>query len=255
MILLLDIGNSTIGLALVEKDEIIKNYRVATESKKTYDEYFSLISSILNLSKVTNVAISSVVPRVTEQIVKMCKKHLNIIPFVVEVGVKTGIDINTDAPKEVGADLICLAAALNNTSPTIIIDLGTATKLLYCKNNSILGAVITPGIEISHKALINTTALLPEVELKVTKNVLGKNTTECLQSGMTHGNAAMIDGLINKIINECKLDKVFLVGTGGLSSVILPLCKYEILRDPLLIFKGLLKIYKKNLLKEIHQNA
>jgi type III pantothenate kinase len=245
MILLFDVGNSTIGIALSDGKNLLDNYRLTTDVQKTYDEYFHSIKNILDVEKITRIAISSVVPRVTEQLIKLSKKYFDISPFVLEAGVKTKININTDVPKEVGSDIICDCAGLEHTSPTLILDLGTANKYIYCKNNSIVGVIITPGVASSQKALVSHTALLYDVELKVPKNVLGRNTTECMQSGMTYGCAAQIDGLISRISEEVKED-FNIIGTGGLSSVILPLCKHEVKRDANLVFNGLLKIYNLN---------
>ncbi|MDR2867492.1 MAG: type III pantothenate kinase [Acholeplasmatales bacterium] len=247
MILLFDIGNSTIGVALAKENSIISNYRLNTDLSKTYDEYFYSLKSIIDIQEIKAIAISSVVPRITEQIIKLSRKYFQIEPLVVEVGVKTGISVKTDAPKEVGSDLICDCAGLEGLANqgVLIIDLGTATKYLYCKDNAILGAIITCGIAVSQKALVTKTALLPDVELKVPSHVLGRNTTECIQSGSSYAVAAQIDGLIERIKLEVKEDFLVLT-TGGLSSFILPLCQHKMIREPLLVFKGLLKIYHKN---------
>jgi len=246
LILLFDVGNSTIGIAVVENMQIVSNFRLTTSTLKTYDEYYSLIKEMIDTTKVVDIAITSVVPRITEQLIKMSKKHFKLDPFVLKYGVKTGINVKTDAPKEVGSDLICDAAGLDDDKPCLILDLGTANKFLYCENNAILGAIITPGVAVSQKALVNSTALLPDVELAVPKKVLGNNSVNCIQSGITYGTAAQIDGLISLIREEVKTN-FSIIGTGGLASIILPLCKEKITRDSLLVFKGLLKIYYKNL--------
>lgn len=245
MILLFDVGNSTIGCALASENSIISNYRLNTDTTKTYDEYYYSIKNLIDISKVDSIAISSVVPRITEQIIKLSKKYFNINPFVLALGVKTGVSVKTDAPKEVGSDLICDCAGLSSLKPTLIIDLGTATKYLYCKDSTILGAIIITGIAVAQRALVASTALLPDVDLKIPNNVLGRNTTECIQSGLTYGVACQIDGLIDKIKEEVKED-FDIITTGGLSSIVVPLCRHEIKREPLLVFKGLLHIYLKN---------
>jgi type III pantothenate kinase len=186
------------------------------------------------------------VPRLTEKLKEIARKFVGIEPLIVGPGVKTGLNIKTDHPREVGADLICDAVGLDDDiDPALIVDLGTAIKYIYVKHKTILGVIITPGVNVSIKALVGQTALLPDIDIEVPKKVLGTNTIHCMQSGVTYGVAAQVDGLIDRIKAEVNEDfKVIL--TGGLSRLIAPLCSHPLEVDQDIILKGLLKIYNKN---------
>jgi type III pantothenate kinase len=246
MILLFDVGNTNVSIGISDGFKITDTYRLNTIVTKTSDEYYIQMRNIIDFTQIKHVAISSVVPRITEKLIEISKHYLNIEPLVIGPGVKTGINIKTDHPREVGADLICAAAgSVALDAPTIIVDLGTAIKYIYVKNKTIKGVVITPGVAISIKALVGNTALLPDIDITVPKKVLGTNTVTCMQSGVTYGVAAQVDGLIDRIIDETNENcKVIL--TGGLSSTIAPLCKHELTRDPDLVLKGLYEIFLKN---------
>lgn len=243
-ILLIDVGNTTINIATYRDDKLLKNFKLNTDTSKTSDEYYLDLNKFYDLTNIKDVVIASVVPYITNELVTLFKNHLNIDPILLQPKTKTGVNIIADNPREVGADLIAGAASLDNKS-YLIIDLGTATKYIYVKNKTILGVVITPGVEISIKALVGKTALLPNIDIYVPKKVLGNNTTECMQSGVTYGAAAQIDGLIELIKDEVKDDFKVLI-TGGLAPLIKPLIKHEVLCNPNLIFEGLLKIYHLN---------
>jgi len=247
MILLIDVGNTTINMAVSDGEKLFKTAMINTNLNKTSDEYYMDLRVIFELDQIKNVIISSVVPVVTKELVELSKKHLNIEPITIEPPIKTGVRVNTDNPKEVGADLIAVAAAVinNDNKSYLIVDLGTASKMIYVKNNAITGVIIFPGIEVSIKALVGNTALLPNIDIKVPKKVLGKNTIECMQSGVTYGVAAQIDGLVEMIKKEVN-EEFSVITTGGLSGVINPLLKTKITDQPNLIFDGLLKIYNLN---------
>ncbi len=246
MFLLFDIGNTNIFMGISDGFKIIDTYRLNTEIDKTGDEYYIQMKNLIDFKLVKHVAISSVVPRVTEKLKEISRKFLNIEPLVVGPGVKTGLNIKTDHPREVGADLICDAVGLDDDiDNALIVDLGTAIKYIYVKHKTILGVIITPGVDVSIKALVGNTALLPDIDIEVPKKVLGTNTIHCMQSGATYGVAAQVDGLIERIKKEVKED-FSIVLTGGLSQMIAPLCSHELTVDSDLILKGLLKIYNKN---------
>jgi type III pantothenate kinase len=246
MVLLFDVGNTNISIGISDGFKIIDTYRLNTIVSKTADEYYIQMKNIIDFDAIKHVAISSVVPRITEKLVQISKHYMHIDPLIVGPGVKTGINIKTDHPREVGADLICDAAGASAYEmPTLIVDLGTAIKYIYVKNKTINGVIITPGVSISIKALVGNTALLPDIDIIVPKKVLGTNTVTCMQSGMTYGVAAQVDGLIDRIREETKEDcKVIL--TGGFSQTIAPLCKHDLIRDPDLVLKGLYEIFLKN---------
>src|SRR5690554_238950 len=247
MILLIDVGNTTINMAVSDGEKLFKTAMINTNLNKTSDEYYMDLRVIFELDALPILIISSVVPVVTKELVELSKKHLNIEPITIEPPIKTGVRVNTDNPKEVGADLIAVAAAVinNDNKSYLIVDLGTASKMIYVKNNAITGVIIFPGIEVSIKALVGNTALLPNIDIKVPKKVLGKNTIECMQSGVTYGVAAQIDGLVEMIKKEVN-EEFSVITTGGLSGVINPILKTKITDQPNLIFDGLLKIYNLN---------
>ena len=247
LILLFDVGNTNISIGISDGIQIVENYRLNTEVSKTSDEYYMQIKDMVKNHQIKHIAISSVVPRITEKLKEISLRYFHVEkPLIVGPGIKTGIQIKTDHPREVGADIICDAAAITKTeTPHLIIDLGTANKYIYVKDKTILGVVITPGVHISIKALVGNTALLPDIDIEVPKKVLGTNTITCMQSGVTYGVASQVDGLIKRIREEVEIDfKVIL--TGGLSEMIAPLCAYELERDPDLVLKGLLHIFLKN---------
>lgn len=246
MVLLFDVGNTNINIGLSNGLEIIKSFRLNTEVDKTSDEYYMAIESLFSVKDVKAIAIASVVPRITEKLRDISKRFFKIEPLVIGPGVKTGVNIKTDNPKEVGSDLICGAAGLKDQDgSTLIVDLGTAIKYVYVKNKVIKGAIITPGVDISIKALVGNTALLPDIDIIVPKKVLGTNTAHCMQSGVTFGVAAQVDGLIHRIQKEVN-ESFSVTLTGGLSPIIAPLCFSEISENKLLVLIGLLNIYKKN---------
>lgn len=246
MILLFDVGNTNISIGLSDGKNVSETFRLNTEVTKTADEYFIAMKSLIDMKKIHAVAISSVVPRITEKLKDICNRFLNLEPLTIGPGIKTGLNVKTDNPREVGADLICGAVAVELIkSPVLVIDLGTAIKYIYVKNKTILGVIITPGVNISIKALVGNTALLPDIDIEVPKKVLGTNTISCMQSGVTYGVAAQVDGLIERISDEVKEDFSVIL-TGGLSQTIAPLCKHKLSRDPDLVLKGLLNIFNRN---------
>lgn len=246
MILLFDVGNTNINIGLAKDHVIQESYRLNTEVNKTADEYLIAIRSLFDVKEVRAVAIASVVPRVTEKLVEICDRFFKLVPLIVGPGIKTGVNIKTDNPKEVGADLICGAVGVEDAeTPMLIVDLGTAIKYIYVKDRHILGVVITPGVDISIKALVGHTALLPDIDIEIPKKVLGTNTITCMQSGVTYGVAAQVDGLIGMIQKEVGIPFDVIL-TGGLSPTIAPLCETPLTLEPDLVLMGLLRIYYKN---------
>jgi type III pantothenate kinase len=247
LILLFDVGNTNISIGISDGINILETYRLNTEVQKTADEYYVQIKSMVGNHQISHLAIASVVPRITEKLKEISVRYFKIKhPLTIGPGVKTGVFIKTDNPKEVGADIICDAAAIIDTEiPHLIIDLGTANKYIYVKNKTILGVVIAPGVHISIKALVGNTALLPDIDIEVPKKVLGTNTISCMQSGVTYGVASQVDGLIERIRFEVEED-FHVILTGGLSEMIAPLCNFILDRDPNWVLKGLLNIFHKN---------
>lgn len=247
MVLLVDIGNSNIVFACANKDKIEDTYRLKSFLDKTDDEYYFLLYPILKDKKIDAVMISSVVPIITSALKNVFKKYFNINPIILGPGVKTGVQLKVDDPKTVGADIICdVAGVAGLANEAIIVDLGTATKYIYVKNQVFLGVSIAPGVSISMKALVNNAALLPNVELISPKKVIGTSTINCIQSGVIYGAASQVDGMIERIKEEIGNSNVKVFATGGLSSIIVPLCKNDITTIPNLTINGLLRIYELN---------
>lgn len=253
MILAIDIGNSHIVLGCIDDDRILFEARMATDRIKTSDQYCAELKSLLDLyqvdlSKIDGTIISSVVPPVLNAITESVRKLIGKRCMVVGPGLKTGLNIRIDNPAEVGSDLIVAAVAAMQEygTPLIIIDMGTATTFsVVSDDKAYLGGAICPGVMISLDALTSRTAQLPGISLDVPKRVVGRNTVDCMQSGLLYGTAAMIDGMISR--TEAELGcKTKVIATGGLSKYILPLCKEKIIYDEDLLLKGLNILYKRN---------
>lgn len=245
MLVLFDVGNTNIHISKVTHDVITEQYRIQTNPNLTPDELYVKLSSYLGDQTVTACAISSVVPRLTTILQLLSKTYFKCDPLILKAGVKTGLKIKTDHPQEVGADLICAAVEVMNDTHQVIVDLGTAIKYIYVHNYTMKGVIITPGIDISMKALVGGTALLPDIHIDVPKKVLGTNTIECMQSGVTYGIASQIEGLIDRIEKEIG-HTVNVILTGGISPLISPLIMRPHTLDDHVVLKGLLKIYQKN---------
>ena len=253
MILTIDIGNTNIVLGGFDDEKLRFISRISTNAKKTDAEYATKLKSILSLygvdeSEVSGAAISSVVPILTQTMANAIKIVFKVKAVIVGPGIKAGISFLADNPAQVGADLICacVAAAKLYTPPVLIIDMGTATKfMLVDESKSFTGVSIMPGVEISLKALTGGAAQLPQISLVPPKKLLGTNTIDCMRSGIIYGNAAMLDGMIDRIGDEVK-SELTIVATGGLSRSIIPYCRHDVILDDDLILKGLLIIYNKN---------
>lgn len=253
MLLAIDIGNTNIVIGGFEGDTLTFVARMSTNTSKTEDEYAAQLLDILSIhsvdkSIISGAIISSVVPQLNIIITKAVKFAYNVDAILVCPGIKTGINIHCDNPASVGADIICACVAAHHIygSPSIVIDMGTATKMIYIdKTGAFTGASIIPGVNIALNALSRGTAQLPHISLEAPKSVLGKNTVECMRSGVVLGNACLIDGMIDRISEETG-EKLNVYATGGLSASIIKHCKHEITHDADLVLKGLNIIYKKN---------
>lgn len=247
--LLFDVGNTEIKMGIVKEDKIALKYRFTTNPNLSEDEFYLLIYPIIESYTFRKIAISSVVPKLTMMLRDLSKKRFYIEPLIIAPGVKTGLKIIADNPQEVGADIISASVKAGDFSKSaLVIDLGTAIKYIYVADNSLKGVVISPGVEISMKALTENTALLPHFEVKTPKKVLGSNTIECMQSGITYGIASQIDGMIERIKEETH-DDFLVIFTGGLADTIRPLIKHPSIYEAHLVLEGLLKIVKKNELR------
>lgn len=257
MILVLDVGNTNIVLGIYKNKELIANWRLATDNKRTADEYGIQVIELfshnnLSFSDIEGVIISSVVPNIMYSLEHMISKYFNIKPIIVGPGVKTGINIKYDNPKEVGADRIVNAVAAHEIykKPLIIIDFGTATT--FCsvtKEANYLGGTICPGIKISSDALFDKAAKLPRVELVKTPGVICKNTVASIQAGIIYGYAGQVDYIVSKMKKEMMAlgeDEPFVVATGGFAKLISEEAKSIDEINAILTLEGLRVIYEKN---------
>ena len=244
MIVTIDIGNSTIAIGTSENgDSLKKVYRINTEKTRSADEYAITLSRLLGM-KIERAIIASVVPELNDVFREYFQNEHQIIPLFLQAGVKTGIKILTDTPREVGADLIANAiAATAIYDPTcLIIDLGTATTFTYVENRNLRGVVITTGLTTSRNALITKTSLLPQVELEAPTKLIGTNSTDSIKSGLIYGHASMIDGMIERIRENVKKPDLKAIITGGHARIIFPHCREKLVFDDTLILKGLLML-------------
>jgi type III pantothenate kinase len=248
MKLLFDVGNSNINFVLYnDENECLNKWRINTDVNKTADEYSILFNSLLNSQPIDAVVIASVVPIITHMLENYTKKYLKIEALTIAAGIKTGLDIRLNNPKEIGSDLVAAAVGAINKypQPIIIIDMGTATTITYVDNNTFYGGSVVPGVETSLYGMISKTALLPHIDIKAPKKVVERETVASMQSGIVFGTASMLDGMIERIEEEVN-KKCYVVATGGLSKYIIPHCKHKITLDKTLIFDGLIDIYHKN---------
>lgn len=253
MILAIDMGNTNIVIGCIDSQNTYFVERLTTIQDKTSTEYAINIKNILEIrkihpSQIKGAILSSVVPPLNAAISSAVKKVLGYHPLLVGSGIRTGMNIMMDNPKTVGSDLIVDAvAALNEYScPIIVIDMGTATTISAIdRAGNYIGGVILPGLKVSLDSLSSKTAQLPSISLAVPKRVIGKNTIDCMQSGIMYGNAGMLDGIIDRMEEELG-EKATIVATGGLARFVVPLCRHSIQYDDALLLKGLLILYEKN---------
>ena len=247
MLLAIDVGNTQILIGLLRGAELVDQWRLATNAERTSDEYSVLIGQLIGDAPVEGVAISSVVPRATAALRDMATRYFGFPPVVVEPGVRTGMPILTDDPKEVGADRIVNAIGAYDRygGPTIVVDFGTATTLdAVSARGEYLGGSILPGIEISMEALFDRADRLYRVELVEPRSVIGKSTVESLQSGAIYGFSAQVDGICRRMEDE--LGECTVVATGGLSGLIARFSASIQELDPWLTLHGLRLVFERN---------
>ena len=253
MLLAIDIGNTNIVIGCIRDDVIQFKARIATDRTRTSDQYGVEIKNMLEAfgikrEDISDCIISSVVPPVFNSVRTGVVKVIGKQPMVVGPGLKTGLEIHMDTPSQVGSDRIVIAvAALDEyEAPLILMDLGTATTIEVVEApRTYVGGVIYPGVRLSLEALTSRAAQLPGISLDKPKRVIGKNTVDCMRSGMMYGTAAMLDGVISRMEEELG-HSATLIATGGLAQFVVPLCKHKILLEKDLLLKGLNIIYKKN---------
>ena len=257
MLLTIDVGNTQTVIGLYGRDEasrdLADHWRLATNAARTSDELALLISEFLGTAgydwraDVRGVAISSGVPMVTYELRRMCERYLDLTPLVLEAGVKTGMPVLYDNPKEVGADRIANAVGAYDLygGPTIVVDFGTATTFdVISAGGEYLGGAIVPGIEISLDALFGRAAALRRVELIEPRSVIGKTTVESIQSGTIYGYSALVDGMCDRF--DEVLGDTTVIATGGLADLIAPVAESIEHVEPWLTLHGLRLIWEKN---------
>ncbi len=253
MILAIDIGNTNIALGAFSDGQLRFTSTIATVTVSTADEYAAKLSLVFSLygedvRKINGAIISSVVPKLNSVMKAAVKTLTGRDALTVGPGIKTGIGIRCDDPASVGADLICASVAANALygAPALIADMGTATKITVIdKTGAFAGLSIMAGVQMSADALSSGTAQLPQVSLDAPAAAIGKNTADCIRSGIIYGHAAMLDGMIDRISEEHGED-FRLIATGGYAEKIIGHCKHSFTVDKTLVLRGLEIIYRKN---------
>ena len=253
MLLAIDIGNTNIVMGCIRDDEILFKARIATDRTRTSDQYGVEIKNMLEAfgikkEDIHDCIISSVVPPVFNSVKTGVLKVIGKQPMVVGPGLKTGLNIQVDSPSQVGSDriVIAVAALAEYKPPLALMDLGTATTIeIVDENCTYIGGCILPGVRVSLDALTSRTSQLPGINLDKPKKVIGKNTVDCMRSGIMHGTAAMLEGLVERMEEELGY-RTTVIATGGIAQFVVPLCLREIKLERDLLLKGLNIIYKKN---------
>jgi len=253
MLLVIDVGNTNIVLGVYKDTELLDHWRISTDRQRTTDEYGVLIRELFYLNDlraddINAIIISSVVPPVVPTLERMCQRYFGLSPLLIGPGVKTGMDIRYDNPREVGADRIVNAVAAYEKygGPVIIVDFGTATTFCAVDAKGVyLGGSICPGIGIATEALVQRTAKLPRIELKRTDSVICRNTIESMQAGVFYGFVGQVEGIVARMRRELDMS-ARVVATGGLAVVIAPATKAIDVVEPMLTLEGLRIIYERN---------
>ena len=255
MLLVIDIGNSNIVMGTYSGKNLLKHWRISTDRQKTGDEYGMLINDLfryqgVSINEVKDIIISSVVPTVVVPFVKMCERYFKVKPLVVGPGIKTGIKLNYENPRAIGADRIVnvVGAYENYGGPLIVIDIGTATTFdVVADNGDFLGGVIAPGIMASAESLFSSTSKLPKVELVPPKNIICRNTISGMQAGIIFGYVGQIDAIVEKIRAEMGDDwKARVIATGGMATMLAKESKTIDKIDHFLTLSGLRVLYERN---------
>lgn len=259
MLLAFDVGNTNIVLGVFRDNKLIESWRLSTDAQKSADEYGMVINQLfkysnLDIRDVKDVIIATVVPSVLYTLQHLSMKYFNRKAIVIESGVKTGLLIKYDNPKQIGSDRIvnAVSAYTKYGGPLILIDFGTATT--FCavtKNAEYLGGAIAPGLKISSEALFRMTSKLPKVELDIPDSVISKNTIQSMQSGLVYGHMGMVDFIVKKMKDElvelgANTEEIQVIATGGLASLIAEGIDCVDVVDKMLTLEGLQIIYEKN---------
>ena len=253
MILAIDIGNTNIVVGCIDEEKIYFTERLSTVRTKTELESAVDLKTVLDIyhikrTDIEGCIISSVVPQITGIAKLAAEKILKKEVMVLGPGVKTGLNIVMDNPGQLGADLVADAVAglASYPVPLVVIDMGTATTISVVNSKKqYIGGMIMPGVGISLDALTARASQLSGISIDAPRHIIGKNTIECMKSGVLYSNAAALDGIIDRIEEELG-EKTTVIATGGLAKKIVPHCRKEIILDEELLLKGLMLIYRKN---------
>ena len=253
MILAVDIGNSNLVIGGIQGDDILFEARLRTDATKTSDEYCIDLKMILEVygvkqEQIEGAIIASVVPQVLNSVKTALKKLAIERILVVGPGLKTGLNIKIENPSQTGADLVVgsVAALREHKPPLIVVDMGTATTMMVLdETGAFIGGSISPGVKISMDALTDRTALLPGLQLDTPKRAIGRNTIDCMRSGIMMGAACMLDGMVERMEEELGR-KATVIVTGGIAKFVVPMCKTPLVYDKDLLLKGLAILYRDN---------
>lgn len=253
MILTVDVGNANIVIGVVKNEKILFDAKLRTDITKTSDEYCIDLKMLMEVYKIQpeqiqGAIIASVVPQVLNSMQSAVRKLTGKSPLVVGPGLKTGLNIQIENPAQTGADLVAsaVAALQEHEAPLIIVDMSsTTTMTVLDKNGTLIGGSIGPGVKMSLDALTDRTALLPGLQLDQPKKVIGRNTTDCMRSGVMLGAACMVDGMVERMEQELGY-RATVIATGSIARFIVPMCRREIVYDKDLLVKGLAALYREN---------
>ena len=254
MLLVLDIGNSNIVMGAYEGKRLLRHWRISTDRQKTGDEYGILFNELfryqgIEMSDIKAIIISSVVPPLVVPLRKMCERYFRIRPLIVGPGIRTGIRLNYENPRAIGADRIVnvIGAHEQYGGPLIVIDIGTATTFdIVAENGDFLGGVIAPGLSSSADALFQRAARLPRIELVTPKRIISRNTVSGMQAGIIYGYVGQIDEIVRRMKKEMGYDEIKVVATGGYARMVSRESKTIDKIDHFLTLTGLRVLYERN---------